>query len=486
MGLTETELRALQEAGSLDEVLALLESYISAGLISEDEADSFLEQNPDILARFGVERAPVATADLQTVFARAGIESPPPTAPPAPGISPEAQNYLKLYTSKNDLADRLSNLIRQGRLPDINTAARLYNNILGIKADPDKFFLPEDLAKEQTRLDAGAMMFIRAGAERTKPPEPTAAELAQIKAGTLLEPGTEFAKQWGGAKTKIAPLTGQLETEVPDESEWLATLTPEQRAFYNQKKAERQMALETIYGRRPDMAQRQGAIDAETARLAEQDRLRGEEQTNQALLRERRPITGIPRLTSINNITGEREYDYTGEPPFQRPPIPGARGVVEPFLAGIGYAPGTRLRSFIESEVPQMARDLASERQAWWERMNPEPDTTQTFEDVQNQLQAEAEKWQGIAAVAPTSETTANTVWGPGGLAGIANQAYQEATKRLGALNPADFGTRTALQPEVEEDPLAKALKRRNFLADYYKMPGTGTVNRLSRAVRFA
>ena len=73
-------------------------------------------------------------------------------------------------------------------------------------------------------------------------PDPTAAELAQVKAGTLLEPGTDFENQWG----------------------WLRTGTPEQRAFYNQKKAERQMALETLYGLRPDMAQRQAEIDQET------------------------------------------------------------------------------------------------------------------------------------------------------------------------------------------------------------------------------
>ena len=132
-----------------------------------------------------------------------------------------------------------------------------------------------------------------------------------------------------------------------------------------------------------------------------------------------------------------------------------------------------------------MARDLVSERQAWWERMNPEPDTTQTFEDVQGALQEEANKWQGIAAVAPTSEVTAGTVWGPGGLAGIANQAYQEATKRLGALNPADFGTRTQRQVVPEEDPLVKALKQRNFLADYYRTPRTGLSPRLTPSVRF-
>lgn len=517
--LTEEELRQLAEAGSIDELLELLQSFIDAGTISETQADELIDQYAGAVE--GVEPAPVAPVatggfgqDLaslrslpnellsalrnrppasfqpptrRTQIPRIGTPEyqnfmlgiKPPKAPAkTPELDPQVMPYLEQYTSKNDLAGRISQLLRQGIISDETEASRLYNEILGIRpsasleqALAQAKELGFGVAEAQAAFDQAqaaqtrsAGMAIRAGTARTKLPEPTAAQLAQQKAGTLLQPGTDFETTM--AKLGIAPGT------------------PE----YTQKRAERQMALETIQGKRPDMQDRQAQIDAEQTRLTAIDKQRSEGQTADALMAmlNRREITGVPRLTRIEGLTGERFYDMTGERPFERPPIPSEFPIAESALKATGYGEGTKLRNFIASQIAETTERMRPERKAWWERMTaPPPPEEQTYEDALASLTATAEKWQAVAGVAPSSEVAGGTAYGPGGLKAIAEQVYADTQKRIAGLDPGLYGTRTPYVRPEEEDPLVAALKKRRFSEEYYRLPGTGTVPRLQRAVRF-
>jgi hypothetical protein len=165
-------------------------------------------------------------------------------------------------------------------------------------------------------------------------------------------------------------------------------------------------------------------------------------------------------------------------------PIEPAQNVYNEFVNNTGYAQGSKLRSFIESQAPSVYN--ASERQSWWNNMNPDYSNIPTYQDEINRLSASAERWDSIANTAPTSATTGTSYWGEGGLAAMAQTAAQQARTSAQNLRPEDFPDASIYEkPAQTEDPFKKALRQKNWLAEYYRMPGTGTSSRYTPSVRF-
>ena len=191
-----------------------------------------------------------------------------------------------------------------------------------------------------------------------------------------------------------------------------------------------------------------------------QQRALGQEQAGRAYLQ---GLGGIPK-TQKETPRMEPAYD-----------------VAKNYLEGTGLAQGTRLREFIESQIPETYEETRAARGQWWQRMNqPEPET---YGDEVARLTAERDKWGRISQTAPSSEYTSNTYWGPGGLAAIASRAVETAKSNLARLSPGDYETYRA--PKEEEDPFQKALREKNFKAAYYRQPGTGLGGRLTPSIRF-
>ena len=160
------------------------------------------------------------------------------------------------------------------------------------------------------------------------------------------------------------------------------------------------------------------------------------------------------------------------------PPLPAP-------VSGTGYGEGTRLRSFIEGEVSKTAQDTQQARMDWWKRINPSGGAGKTFEGERDRITAEMNKWQQIAGSAP-STYGAGGIYNEGGLAGIAQGAYERSKANLAKLSPEQFGDQ---EPEPvgpqEEDPFLTALKKRNFRAEYFRQPGTGISSRYAPSVRY-
>jgi len=211
----------------------------------------------------------------------------------------------------------------------------------------------------------------------------------------------------------------------------------------------------------------------------------GEEQRAKALagVGYAHPATlGVDELLTPMGI--RKRSEMPGE--WQRPPLPGYSTVTGPFTESIPFGEGTRLRSFIESEIPGIVSQTAKERQAWWERMNPEPEPEEpTFESETTRLKGEIARNQSQAASAPTSEYTGTTYWGEGGAAGQAARNAASAMQRLEALRPEDFTPMvTRANRPFEEDPLVLELRRRNWWARYNRLPGSGLAGSLTPPVR--
>ena len=172
---------------------------------------------------------------------------------------------------------------------------------------------------------------------------------------------------------------------------------------------------------------------------------------------------------------------------FQRPLMPGAEQVVQSYLSGnkqadLNLPEGTRLQSFIASQLPREVMGAEAARQAWWERMNPTPQTL-TYEGEVARLTGLRDKWARVITETPTSTSASESYWGPGGLASIAQSSYETAQSKLANLRPENFG-----EPEsvgFEEDPLLTRLKQKNWRAEYNRLPGVGIQRNLAPAVRF-
>ena len=65
------------------------------------------------------------------------------------------------------------------------------------------------------------------------------------------------------------------------------------------------------------------------------------------------------------------------------PEMPEERGIVEAFLKGTGLAEGTKLRSFIEGEVRNLALQKRGAREEWWRKMHAPEEEPETFEGEQ-------------------------------------------------------------------------------------------------------
>jgi hypothetical protein len=155
------------------------------------------------------------------------------------------------------------------------------------------------------------------------------------------------------------------------------------------------------------------------------------------------------------------------------------------------YAPGTRLRSFLESEsAPQPGISQQSEN--WWNKVS-QPNLGRLS---RTEREAQAENLLGLSQTLSKETTLGNTYWGEGGPAAVAMSAYEALTKEL--ANEAGSGTSYA-EPgegmgEGETERMgrgsgAKHTKKpyqpRDLIAEYYQRPGTGISSRLVPAIRF-
>lgn len=183
-----------------------------------------------------------------------------------------------------------------------------------------------------------------------------------------------------------------------------------------------------------------------------------------------------------------RPPTQTPTAPWQRPGMPSAVPGAEGYLQSTGYAPGSQLRSFIESQIPDIYSNLQAEREAWWNRMNPQPQPEpKSYEDEADRIRSEMGMWEGIAGTAPSSKVTGGTYWGEGGLASIARGAADYARQNLANLRPGGFETPSPVKPvQQEEDPFLKKLRSRNWMAEYQRQPGTGASSRYVPGVKFA
>uniref|UniRef100_A0A6M3L341 Uncharacterized protein n=1 Tax=viral metagenome TaxID=1070528 RepID=A0A6M3L341_9ZZZZ len=169
----------------------------------------------------------------------------------------------------------------------------------------------------------------------------------------------------------------------------------------------------------------------------------------------------------------------------KKTPLGSVVPLAEGFVGGTGLAEGTKLRSFIEGETYKIAQDTQQERLDWWKRMNP--DTAPTFGSERDRITAEMNKWQQIAGSASSAYGGAGGIYYEGGLAGVAQNAYEYSKRNLAKLKEEDFG-----EPEpvrTEEDPFLIALRKRlspeKARAQYNRRPGAGIVPRLTPSVKF-
>lgn len=168
---------------------------------------------------------------------------------------------------------------------------------------------------------------------------------------------------------------------------------------------------------------------------------------------------------------------------LEMPLIPAETKVAKQFLEETQLAPGTKLRSFIASQIPGIAQETRGARAEWWRRLQ-EPEEEPTLESEQARRRAGMAKWARIGEVAPTAEVAGGVYYGPGGLRAIAERAYQGAQASLAGLRPEDF-PKGMPEPYTGEDPFLKALRRKKFMPEYYRQPGAGLARALTPAVRF-
>ena len=173
------------------------------------------------------------------------------------------------------------------------------------------------------------------------------------------------------------------------------------------------------------------------------------------------------------------------------PPLPSMEPTVRSFQQGMEYAPGTKLRQFLESELPQTIQDIQPARQAWWIQAHPtgEVEEEDTYRSEQRRLQGQEKRYAGLAASASTAPVVGGTFFGEGGPAAIAQAALESTQARLAGLNPEDYGMPNVSRgrQEIPEDPLIGALKRlkAGYKPRYYRQAGTGLGGSLTPSVRF-
>ena len=337
----------------------------------------------------------------------------------AVGIPREQQQNIRQFTSKADLADRLTS---SGL--DRAIAESVYNVLSNVS--------PENLAlRDATGRVATEQEKLRQHREKQ-------AQQAQI---SREERATDLTKAL--AYTQNNPLVSQQD---------LSGI----RGFLNQN------SEDFLSGKS------NAVIDAlSTLNQQVESRSRREGQTAEALL------AGF-------NVPGSNPLRQTE----QIPQIPNAGDIAKSYLEGTGLGRGTKLQSFIASEIPGIYQETAPERSAWWKRMNPIETPELSFEEAQSRYGAEAAHWASVAESAPSSEVAGGTAYGPGGLKALAETAYQNAQAKLAGLRPEDFQRSVLKTPSPEEDPFTAALRRKNFWASYNRMPGTGIVPRLTPSIR--
>ncbi len=489
--LTDEELRQLADARSLDELLSLLELFASEGKITEAEAETYYDQYAVPLEAMGdvLSSAP-STNQSPTISDIASLKQlpnelwstlrnkPPASyrapslapipeglspqlgaymekqrnisatpvsaaAPVLPALAPEVQAYLEQYISNVDLANRLSNLVSQNLL-DEAMAGSLYNSILGRSPISEAKALAEaksygfgieeaQLAYDQAQaiLDKQAGMYIRAGSGRNLTAQGKAQADREKRAGDL---------------TEALNYTYNNPLIKPDDLVKAGITREAGEAF--------------LSGQPSDIVNRLTTLNQQF-----QEKSNAEGQTAEAL------------LAGLNKPRTKESYEL--------PAIPEELPIAKSFLQGTGYGEGTKLRGFIADEIPDIAQEQRKNREAWWKALNTPATEPTTYGSEQERYRAEAENWGNVAAAAPSSEYAGGTYYGTGGLKAIAEQAYKSAQERLSGLRPEDY---SAGMPNTEvpgEDPLVAALKRRKFISEYYRQPGTGLVPRLQPSARW-
>jgi len=174
-------------------------------------------------------------------------------------------------------------------------------------------------------------------------------------------------------------------------------------------------------------------IDRQAQQQAKIDYLKGPSGTNL-----------LPGEYSMRDVVNAREENVLAG--IQARGVPSGQGIVDRLTEGAGYAPGTRLESFIRGELGRSAQtpEMRERRQRWW---------------------------AGVTS----------------GSRGTTPQAY--AYSRLLAspeLNPSEVGG--ILSPDyapVFGDPLYSAYNKEEMKRRYFRQPGAGLVNRLTPSVRF-
>ena len=162
----------------------------------------------------------------------------------------------------------------------------------------------------------------------------------------------------------------------------------------------------------------------------------------------------------------EKQFEWPGIPPKpQRPAMPSLREPVKAAIEKTGLGQGTKLRQYLETAfLPGIAQDTAQARRGWWAKMHPEPRlrTPGFMPSMPNVLRGVTENPQELAQ--------------------MAEDIYNRSTQ--GGGGHATWYTPPPPSP-APEDPFLKALRERQLKSEYYRLPGTGLVPRLSPSVKF-
>jgi len=398
--------------------------------------------------------------------------------------TPEVQSALTEYTSVEDLQERIASL---------GLEAPLANMLYMMEYDRQAEF---DDIKSAMKVRAG-----QAAVEKQREAEIAQAEkeqLAQQKIRAIESRNKQIAAQ----REAQQAIPGINELNAFQASPYV---TEQDRAGYNQFEQSLRAAATTKtpytfyegdepvtrYADTPTAQDRRSISEGLADRLARtvlgaRSRAAGEEQANQAYIAGTRTGTAPVR----------REYSGV---------LPGIQPEVDRYLKETGLEPGDRLRSFIESKLGEVIKEVQPAREAWLQRLvnqqreSEEDDGDEDYDSEVARIGAEGAKWGRIAGVASAAPYTAGTYWGEGGLAGIAQQAYESSQAKLAALSqPQVAGTSSpaynmlgipvgqtpawmaqksaalaAYQPQrtPEEDPLIVALRNRNFESEYMMLP---------------
>jgi len=207
------------------------------------------------------------------------------------------------------------------------------------------------------------------------------------------------------------------------------------------------------------------------------NRGRGEEQAGRAL------VGGFGLPYKGEKPKTERAVDYSG--------MPSASDILNKYVEGTGLAPGSKLRSFLEGQLYDTASNIQASRKEWWEKVNAPEDLPESYPEAVNRLTQAAEKWDRIAAGAPSSTYTSDTYWGVGGLAKMATDAAARHRQQASSIKPEDYWQGNIPERNVGEDPLLKALRgktKKKLEADFFRLSPSArgySSRRFAPSVRF-